>query len=36
MLQRSVVSYANGRDIVITLGLETEGLTGRVARSILE
>jgi hypothetical protein len=28
-LRRPVVSYANGRDIVITFGPETPGLTGR-------
>jgi hypothetical protein len=29
MLGRPVVSYANGRDIVITFGHEAPGLTGR-------
>ena len=29
MLQRPVVSYANGRDIVITFGHEASELTGR-------
>jgi hypothetical protein len=34
MLQRPVVSYANGRDIVITFGQEeVPGLTGRGAHS---
>jgi hypothetical protein len=35
MLQRPVVSYANGRDIVITFGQDEEapGLTGRGTRS---
>jgi hypothetical protein len=34
MLQRPVVSYANGREIVITFGQEeAPGLTGRGARS---
>jgi hypothetical protein len=28
MLRRPVVSYANGRDIVITFGQEAPGLTG--------
>jgi hypothetical protein len=37
MLQRPVVSYANGRDIVITFGQEeAHGLTGQGARSIQE
>jgi hypothetical protein len=37
MLGRPVVSYANGRDIVITFGQEeAPGLTGRGARSVQE
>jgi hypothetical protein len=34
MLQRPVVSYANGREIVITFGHEAPGLTGQVPRSV--
>ena len=35
ILQRPVVSYANGREIVITFGQEEgPGLTDRVARSV--
>jgi hypothetical protein len=37
MLRRPVVSYANGREIVITFGQEeAHGLTDRVARSVQE
>jgi hypothetical protein len=37
MLRRSVVSYANGREIVIIFGQEeAHGLTGQSARSIQE
>ncbi|MGN9844385.1 hypothetical protein ACTMTI_40295 [Nonomuraea sp. H19] len=38
MLQRPVVSYANGRYMVITFGQEEEapGLTGRGAHSVQE
>ncbi|HEY4022374.1 MAG TPA: hypothetical protein VGM75_27040 [Pseudonocardiaceae bacterium] len=36
MLRRPVVSYANGKDIVITFGQETPGLTGRGTRSVQE
>ena len=34
MLGRPVVSYANGREIVIAFGHEGPGLAGRVASSI--
>lgn len=34
MLGRPVVSYANGREIVITFGQEAPGLAGRGARSV--
>lgn len=36
MLGRPVVSYANGRYIVITFGRETPDLTGRDTRSVRE
>jgi hypothetical protein len=36
MLRRPVVSYANGREIVITFGQEVPGLTGRGARAVEE
>jgi hypothetical protein len=37
MLQRPVVSYANGREIVITFGQEeADSLTGQGARSVQE
>jgi hypothetical protein len=37
MLERPVVSYANGRDIVITFGQEQpHDLTGQGARSVRE
>jgi hypothetical protein len=37
MLRRPVVSYANGRDIVITFGQEeAHDLTGQGARSVQE
>jgi phage-related baseplate assembly protein len=36
MLQRPVVSYANGRDIVITFGEGAPGLIGRGPRSVRE
>ena len=32
LLQRPVVSYANGREIVITFGQEPPGLAGRARR----
>lgn len=34
MLGRPVVSYANGREIVITFGQEAHGLVGQVPRSV--
>src|ERR1700740_2814483 len=34
MLRRPVVSYANGRDIVITLSPEASDLSGRAARAV--
>ena len=34
LLQRPVVSYANGREIVITFGHEPPGLTDRGRRSV--
>ena len=36
MLQRPVVSYANGRDIVITFGEDAPGPIGRGSRSVQE
>jgi hypothetical protein len=36
MLRRPVISYANGRDIVITFGQEASDLTGRGARAVQE
>ena len=36
MLRRPVVSYANGRDIVITFSQEASELTGRGARAVEE
>jgi hypothetical protein len=34
MLRRPVVSYANGREIVITFGQEAPGLAGQGPRSV--
>jgi len=34
ILRRPVVSYANGREIVITFGQEEPGLTGHGALSV--
>jgi len=34
LLRRPVVSYSNGREIVITFGQEAPGLAGREARSV--
>jgi hypothetical protein len=36
MLRRPVVSYANGREIVISFAQETSGLTGRGAPAVEE
>jgi hypothetical protein len=36
MLRRPVVSYANGRDIVITFSPEASDLAGRAARAVEE
>jgi hypothetical protein len=36
MLARPVVSYANGREIVITFSHEAPGVTGRGARAVEE
>jgi hypothetical protein len=36
MLRRPVVSYANGRDIVITFGQEAPGVPGPGARAVQE